>query len=219
MRKFLQSLVQNGRTRALLDRVDSLEKQAFDVIEDVKTDRENIQRTIEMLRLLAHNIAAMVWLKDKEHLYEFANEEHCQFFFGLPGGCSSFVQGKGDIDLINYYRESTGKKHTFGDLCVDSDIHCKEQGKQCTYLEAGIIGDQKVVLKVTKTPIFSEGNFVGTVGVATKITTGCNETLAEVTDGLSKGTVVRLSKYTYWLKKDEVCLSDSKYADFFEDIA
>lgn len=76
------------------------------------------------------------------------------------------IIGKNDIELINEYRNK-GNRHDFGELCISTDIHSKENGVISKYIEAGYIDDSFVIFDITKTPLFDEnGNYIGNIGFA-----------------------------------------------------
>jgi len=155
---------------------------------------------------MAHAAGGMICRKDKEGKFLFVNEYQCVEFFKMPKTCMPDILGKTDIDVINEYRERTGKQHSFGDLCMSSDEHCKEQKKKCLYVEFGNIDGEPIVLKMIKTPIFTpDGKDDGIVNFGWNISSLCNGLMDELNTGLSEGTVEKLDKYVYWIKDEHTC--------------
>lgn len=152
---------------------------------------------------------AMAWQKDIDGLYEYANKIHCVRFFGLPESCHQWILGRSDIDLINYYVERTGEKHTFGELCISTDQHCIEQGKRCHYIEMGWQGNELLLLSVRKAPRFDEeGNCIGTVGVAMEDTVNCRDILDNLPKRIQQGEVEELDRGVWWIKESPCSLLD-----------
>lgn len=155
---------------------------------------------------MAHAAGGLICRKDSEGRFLFVNEYQCVHFFRLPKTCMPDIIGKSDIDVINEYREGTGKQHSFGDICLSSDEHCKKIGKRCLYVEFGNIDGEPVVLKMIKTPIYDDnGNDDGVVNFGWDISALCTGLMEELDKGLKEGTVERLDKYVYWVKDEHEC--------------
>jgi hypothetical protein len=160
----------------------------------------------KLLADMAHAAGELICRKDSEGRFLFVNEYQCTNFFGMHKSCLSYAIGKTDIDLINEYREKTGNIHTFGDICVATDEHCKQQGKRELYLEFGEIADKKIILKMIKTPILDlYGKDDGVVCFGWDISVLCNGIADELTKGMLEHTVEKLDNNVYWIKDSHTC--------------
>ncbi len=118
--------------------------------------------------LMMDNAPDLIWAKDMDDNYVFANKAICNTLLMCED--SSDAIGKGDIYFANQEKEQ-GHLHTFGEICVDSDKIVKETGKPGRFVEEGFVRGKYLVLDVHKAPFFNErGEMVGTVGSARDIT-------------------------------------------------
>jgi hypothetical protein len=77
------------------------------------------------------------------------------------------IRGKSDIDLVNAFRERTGKVHSYGELCHSTDEIIKKTKKAGHFIEMGYIDKELYILDAYKRPIIDiKGNFVGSEGYA-----------------------------------------------------
>lgn len=175
-------------------------KQLMDDAKTIYYDNKRLNEIIEQVSDLTY---AMAWQKDIDGLYQYANKIHCVRFFGLPESCHHYIVGKSDVDLINYYIERTGNRNTFGELCISTDLHCREQGTRCHYIELGWQGDSLMLLNVRKAPRFDEdGNCIGTVGVAMEDSVNCREIIETLPNRIRQGEVEELDRGVWWVKEN-----------------
>jgi hypothetical protein len=190
-----------------------------------KASMEEVERQRSMLEMMTHHMGGMVWIKrwdpwQEEYLYEFANRPHCETFFNFPvdclQDCNDHVQGRSDIDLLNDFRERTGLRHSYGDMCFSTDKHATEMAilhhitngesgaTSCHYLECGYVGDKELVLEVTKTPLF-DSNFklwethTYSVGNAVDVSRVCTSRLEFARQCVERGEGERLQPGVFWL--------------------
>ncbi|BHH82113.1 PAS domain-containing hybrid sensor histidine kinase/response regulator [Desulforhopalus sp. 52FAK] len=132
-------------------------------------DKNNHCLTLSpLLRLTLDNIPDLIWAKDMDDRYIFANQAACDVLYKCER--TQDVIGKDDLYFAERER-SAGYEHTFGELCLDSDIVVKRTGKSGRFREFGKVRGEELVLDVTKTPIINaDGVMVGTVGCARDIT-------------------------------------------------
>jgi len=196
-------------------------------VEEYRKSVESVSKQRRLLELMAHHMGGLVWIKRWEvesctYLYEFANKTHCDTFLKLPeqclDDCTTHVSGKSDIDLLNDFRERTNQRHTFGDLCLSTDTHATNQaiifyktgGKSgstsCRYLECGFIGDNEVVLEVTKTPLFDLSHpcrcwdtHTYTVGNAVDVSYLCDSKIKHAHQCVAAKQGERLQPGVFWL--------------------
>lgn len=180
------------------------------MIESLKKIEEDKLRQCELITSTMQMVQGFMWNKDENGRYRFCTPSFKRVFFGLPEDTD--ITGRTDIELINEFRESTGKVHTFGDICVGTDGHCIEQGISCYYVEFGYIGDNLFVLDVTKTPQYNkQGECIGIVGIARDRTKDATMLDMQLSTYKDEGKAVNLNSErmfidrvaAYWIK-DEV---------------
>lgn len=151
-------------------------------VEDVSEFR-NAERTIlereseyrsmfGMFRLLTDNMQDMLWAKDLDKRYIFANRAVCEKLLNA----SDTGEPIGKTDMFFARRERAANQedpewHTFGEICKDSDnvvMNTREPGQ---FDEYGNVQGQFMFLDVHKAPLLDEnGQMIGTVGSARIVT-------------------------------------------------
>lgn len=126
------------------------------------------QEMYSMMRLMADTVPDMLWVKDLKNRYLFANPAIRKNLI-----CCSpeeDVLGKDDLYFATREREN-GRKHTFGETCINSDEVVKSTRKAGRFLEEGLVRGKKLILDVHKAPLFnSDGELIGTVGAGRDVT-------------------------------------------------
>ena len=216
------------------ENVEQFVSDAKTFLDKYRRNIEEVARQRQLLELMAHALGGLVWIKrwdadQSTYLYEFANHTHCQLFFRfdeecLPD-CTTHVQGRSDVDLLNDFRERTRLQHTYGELCISTDVHATEQAilhyesmgergsMSCRYLECGYIGDKALVLEVVKTPLFNPeypckcwASHTYTVGNALDVTLCCESRLEFANQCIERGQAKRLQPGVFWLfPEHEAC--------------
>jgi len=126
------------------------------------------QEMYRMMKLMANTVPDMIWAKDLENRYIFANKAICEKLLMCKSGESPI--GKKDLYFASRER-SEGQEHTFGEICVDSDAVVKKNRKSGRFLEDGLVRGEYLALDVQKAPLFNEnGNLIGTVGTGRDVT-------------------------------------------------
>lgn len=121
-----------------------------------------------LLRLTLDNVPDLIWVKGMDNRYLFANQAACDKLYKCEK--SEDIIGKTDAYLLDH-EQTAGYEHTFGELCLESDILVQRTGRPCHVREAGKIRGKELILDVTKAPIMSsDGVIVGTVGCGRDIT-------------------------------------------------
>ena len=123
-----------------------------------------------LMRALCDSLPIMIWAKDVEEKYLFANKMCCEWLLSTN---ADEVVGKTDIFFAAREQAAhPGEKwHTFGDTCHKSDQQVLKTGKSLHLVETGYIKGKQVSIDVIKTPFLDNGNnFVGIVGCAKDIT-------------------------------------------------
>ena len=124
------------------------------------------------LNLISKHLPDMLWAKDLEGNYLYANESICN---NLLMATPNEVLGKCDVFFAtrerNKYPENRNW-HTFGELCFNSDTVVLENMKPMIFEEYGNIKGELVYLEVNKAPLHdSTGKLIGTIGSGRDITT------------------------------------------------
>lgn len=153
----------------------SLRKENKDLKEKI-LNLENIvnKKVVEtaMFRNIADHSSDLIWAKNKEKQYIFANKKICEKL--LIAKDTSEPIGKTDIFFALRQRESHPNDpdyHTFGEICVDSDDIVLKSGKSKKFDEYGNVRGEFLFLEVHKSPLYnSDGDLIGTVGIGRDMT-------------------------------------------------
>ncbi|MEA3353396.1 MAG: PAS domain S-box protein [Campylobacterota bacterium] len=125
-----------------------------------------------LLKLLTLNLPDMLWIKDLEGVYIYANQAICDGL--LMADDINEPIGKTDIFFALRERDKYKEKpdwHTFGELCFDSDKEVVKANKPMRFEEYGNVKGKMLYLEVHKAPFYDkEGNIIGVVGSGRDIT-------------------------------------------------
>ncbi len=100
----------------------------------------------------------LMWEKDLQHRYTFANTRHCNDFYRISLARVQTLIGKTDAELIPEFIQRTGLSNSFGDLCVSTDDYTAEHKATCRFWEFGYVGKDILILDVTKQPLYDKQN-------------------------------------------------------------
>lgn len=126
----------------------------------------------EVFRLVADNSPDMLWAKDLEDKYIFANRAICKNLLNAK----NTEEPLGNTDLFFAQRErqkhpDNPEWHSFGEICKDSDQIVKKNLTPTRFDEAGNVKGKFLFLDVYKAPLFDNSNkLIGTVGSAREVT-------------------------------------------------
>jgi len=138
----------------------------------MRVSEERSRNLASLLRLMCDNVPDMIWAKDLENRYLFANKAVCEQL--LNAGDTAEPVGKNDMFFAQRERDSHAENpqwHTFGELCQDTDAITLERGLPSVFEEFGNIKGELLILDVHKAPFLDEqGVVIGTVGSARDIT-------------------------------------------------
>jgi PAS domain S-box-containing protein len=143
-----------------------------EIEETIRASEARSRNLASLLRLMCDNVPDMIWAKDLEKRYLFANKAVCeQLLFAAD---TEEPVGKTDLffALRERARHSTNSQwHTFGELCQDSDVVTLAAGRPMVFEEYGNIEGKLAYLDVHKAPFVNDsGEVIGTVGSARDIT-------------------------------------------------
>lgn len=126
----------------------------------------------EIFRLVADNCPDMLWAKDLNDRYIFANRAICNNL--LNAADTTEPLNKTDLFFAKRERERHPKEqlwHTFGEICQDTDQVVKKNLTPTKFDESGNVKGKFLFLDVHKAPLFDDsGKLIGTVGSAREVT-------------------------------------------------
>ena len=125
-----------------------------------------------LLRLMADTMPDMLWAKDLNKEYLFANKAVCQHLLNARDTAEPI--GKNGEYFAQRERDAHPENplwHTFDELCLDSDATTLQEMREMQFEECGNVKGQLLCLDVHKAPLFNaEGTLIGVVGSARDIT-------------------------------------------------
>jgi diguanylate cyclase (GGDEF)-like protein len=126
----------------------------------------------DILKTLTDNLPDMLWLKDLEGRYLFANKAICENL--LMAKDIDEPIGKTDLFFAMREREKHPENpewHTFGELCQDSDSITAEANCPMRFKEWGNVRGKLLYLEVHKAPFYdNNGKLLGILGSGRDIT-------------------------------------------------
>jgi DNA-binding CsgD family transcriptional regulator/PAS domain-containing protein len=152
----------------LLNHIESLEKENQQLSRLVTKQQADVDALTKLTRRIADNAPDMIWAKDLDNRYLFANRALCDRLLMCEN--PETAVGKNDDYYAALEREK-GRQNTFGEVCAHSDEIVKKKRKAMRFVEDGLVRGQYLVLDVHKAPLLDEsGNIIGTVGCGRDIT-------------------------------------------------
>lgn len=141
-------------------------------VDDVREGREKYKNLYRMIRLMCDNAVDMIWAKDLNNRYLFANKAMCENLLNARN--TDEPVGKNDMFFAQRERDShkdNTEWHTFGEICRDSDTVVLKSKKKERFDEYGNVKGKFLYLDVYKTPFYNEnGKIIGTVGSGRDVT-------------------------------------------------
>jgi len=162
------SIGDKSRIMATIHDLTPLQKQR----EALTKSEANYQNLYLMLRRMCDNVEDLLWAKDMNNCYIFANKAMCDKLLCAK----SLSEPIGKNDMFFALRERTTHPenpqwHTFGEICRDTDTLVVQNKKTERFDEYGNVRGQFLYLDVFKSPFFDEkGTIIGTVGSGRDVT-------------------------------------------------
>ena len=152
----------------LLAHVEILNEENRQLAQSLAEQKADFYALAKLTRRIADNAPDMIWAKDMDNRYLFANRALCERL--LMCKSPDAVVGKNDVYFAELER-ANGQRHTFGEVCENSDEIVKTKKKAMRFVEDGMVRGQYLVLDVHKAPLLDEsGTIIGTVGCGRDIT-------------------------------------------------
>lgn len=146
----------------LLKRIQTIEKEKQQLSRLLARQQEDFDALAKIARHVTDHAPDMIWAKDMDNRYLFANRALCDRL--LMCKSPEAVVGKNDTYFAELER-ANGQRHTFGEVCENSDEIVKARKKAMRFVEDGLVRGQYLVLDVHKAPLLDQsGNMIGTVG-------------------------------------------------------
>lgn len=144
-------------------------RQAEQALRDSK---EESQRLASMLRLICDNVPDMIWAKDLEHRYVFANKALCETLLDQVN--TDEPLGK----TFDHFARRERDRHpddpewyTYGQFSLDIDRHTLGRDEPTIFEESGNVFGKFIFLEVHQARLVdTRGEVIGTVGCARDIT-------------------------------------------------
>ena len=176
----------------------------------------------QLLDLLTVHLPDMLWVKDLEGTYIYANKSICENL--LMAENIEEPIGKKDVFFAMREREKHKDKpdwHTFGELCFNSDLDVISKNKAMRFEEYGNIKGKLMYLEVHKAPFYDEeGNIIGTVGSGRDITEYKSMQLNLEKESYKLNEAQRIGNIGTWeldLTTGKATCSDTLYKIYGED--
>lgn len=151
-----------------LARIQNLEAENRQLARQLANRQTDFDALTKLTRRVADNAPDLIWAKDMDNRYLFANRALCERL--LMCKSPEAVVGKNDVYFADLER-ANGQRHTFGEVCENSDEIVKTKQKNMRFVEDGLVRGQYLVLDVHKAPLLDEsGAMIGTVGCGRDIT-------------------------------------------------
>ena len=134
--------------------------------------KEQLRISSTLLRLICDNVPDMIWAKDMQKRFIFANTTICRDM--LSAEDTEEPIGKTDLYFAERIRSRFAEisdYHTFGELCQDTDQITMDAKSPQQFDEFGNVKGQFKRLEVHKAPLYDDqGIMIGTVGSAREVT-------------------------------------------------
>lgn len=164
--------------RSVTNEIESREKLNDEMTERrladaaLRASERESQRLAAMLRLMCDNVPDMIWAKDLEHRYTFANTALCEKLLNAEN--TQEPVGK----TFDFFAERERVRHpedpewhTFGQFSRDIDAHTLGREEPTVFEAYGNVRGHQVFLDVHQARfINAQGEVIGTVGCARDIT-------------------------------------------------
>jgi len=164
------SITFKGREANLVTLRDITERKSVEG--ELARTNQQFRDLYRLVRMMCDNVPDLIWAKDMERRYLFANKAICEKL--LNAADTDEPLGKTDIFFAGRERQAHPDNpawHTFGEICRDSDAVVMESEEPERFNEYGNVKGDFLFLDVSKAPFRDEnGQMLGTVGCGRDVT-------------------------------------------------
>lgn len=203
--KFFSSLFAvNKDSKATFGRLRENLSQA---VQKAAVQHRKLVQSYNLIHETLHAAGGIIWRKDANGRYLFANAAHCRTFL-MPDRCHEIqshlqgtesAQGFTDQELIRAYIARTGSQHTFMDSAETIDNYVKDTGEQCNFLALGMVGAKPMALHLIETPVYENDRYAGLVGFGFDLAAMGGSMLLLSQEYIDQGNAKELGKGLYLL--------------------
>ena len=135
--------------KLIRDKYDETIKAIEDYKKELEIERDKRAKERNLFLSVLDHLDDMVWAKDLEGKYIVANKSFREkFCYGITW---EELQGMTDVELAKKFKKQVGEQnHTFGEMCVNSDVVVQSSGLPQKFLEDGNINGKLMKLIVNK---------------------------------------------------------------------
>ena len=143
--------------KLIRDRYDETIKAIEDYKKELEAEREKRSKEKNLFLSVLDHLDDMVWAKDLEGKYIVANKSFREkFCYGITW---DELQGMTDLELAKKFKKQVGESnHTFGELCVNSDVVIQQSKLPQKFLKDGKINGKLMKLIVNKSIVVNDNN-------------------------------------------------------------
>jgi PAS domain S-box-containing protein len=168
-----EELVKEVKTlRTRIAQLENIEDEYRTITEALTKSEKRYRDLYRMVRLMCDNVPDLIWAKDLETRFIFANKAICEKLLNAQNTDEPI--GKTDMyfaERERNYHPGNFDWHTFGEICRDSDSVVMKSRKSERFDEFGNVKGQFLYLDVYKAPFWNdEGKMIGTVGCGREVT-------------------------------------------------
>ena len=143
--------------KLIRDKYDETIKAIDDYKKELEAERDKRAKERNLFLSVLDHLDDMVWAKDLDGKYIVANKAFREkFCYGITW---DELQGRTDIELAVKFKKQVGEEnHTFGELCVNSDVVVQRSRLPQKFLEDGNINGKLMKLIVNKSIVVNSNN-------------------------------------------------------------
>ena len=143
--------------KLIRDKYDETIKAIDEYKKELELERDKRSKERSLFLSVLDHLDDMVWAKDLEGKYIVANKSFREkFCYGITW---DELQGMTDVELAKKFKKQVGEQnHTFGELCVNSDVVVQRSRLPQKFLEDGNINGELMKLVVNKAIVVNSNN-------------------------------------------------------------